>query len=69
MGSEKQLIDLMHSDGLVTITVETLTKQKIPLTIAESKTIGEVVSNLLSFNEDRIEDYEHFWLYLIVVNN
>ena len=31
--------------------------------------MGEIVENLLSFNEDRIEDFEHFWLYLSIVDS
>ena len=54
----------MHSNGEVTITVELLTKKTIKLKIAEARTVGEIVGNLLSFNEDRVEDFEHFWLYL-----
>ena len=69
IGSKQRMINLMHTNGKVEIVVELLTKRTVVLTVPESRTVGEIVENMLAFNDDRIEDFEHFWLYLTIVES
>jgi hypothetical protein len=52
MGSENVLIPLMKNNGKIQISVQLLTKKSYELNIPESRTIGQIVSNLTSIIKD-----------------
>ena len=61
--TDKIYCQLFEKKGKINLEVQTLEKTNINITVAESKTVAELISMLAGSVEMVVQDKNHFWLY------